>query len=310
MSFARICFRMAGVGTFLLLLPVLVLRDPLAREAPRAITHAELFHGLTRVAAAAPGVVVLGFDRNDYPGDAVMEALRRRFAFTGYWLNPPPGASSNTWSGKRAILQELGFGFLVLFNGRSEREIKRSKDAAALGTSDGRAAIEAARREGFHPGTVIFLDQEEGGRMLVEQRAYIHAWVDEVNASGLRAGVYCSGMPASEGQGASVVTAEDIRANAAGRAIVFFVYNDACPPAPGCVYAPSPPPPSDSRVSFAAVWQFAQSPRRRNFTAACAAAYSADGNCYAPSSENASAISESVFVDLDTATSPDPSNGR
>jgi Domain of unknown function (DUF1906) len=294
----------------LVLLPVLLLREPIARDAPRAITHAELFHGLSGTAAAAPGGGVLGFDRNDYPGDVVMAALRKRFAFTGYWLNPPPGASSNTWSGKRAILRELGFGFLVLFNGRSEREIKRAKDAAALGANDGRAAIEAARREGFLPGTVIFLDQEEGGRMLVEQRAYIHAWVDEVNASGFRAGVYCSGMPASEGHGASVVTAEDIRANAAGRAIAFFVYNDACPPAPGCVYAPSPLPPSDSGVSFAEAWQFAQSPRRRNFTAACAATYSSDGNCYARSAGNAPGASESVFVDLDTAASPDPSNGR
>ena len=43
----------------------------------------------------------LGMDRNDYPGDANMVALRKTFAFTGYWLNNPPGANRNTWQGKR-----------------------------------------------------------------------------------------------------------------------------------------------------------------------------------------------------------------
>src|ERR1700756_749531 len=36
----------------------------------------------------------LGFDRNDYPGDANLAVLRRTFSFTGYWLNVPPGAQS------------------------------------------------------------------------------------------------------------------------------------------------------------------------------------------------------------------------
>jgi hypothetical protein len=253
---------------------------------------------------------VLGFDTNEYPGDAVLPGLHRRFAFCGYWLNAPPGASSSTWARKRAILREQGFGFLVLFNGRSEKSIKRAKDAAGLGASDGRAGIESALREGFHQGTVIFLDQEEGGRMLPEQRAYIHAWVNAVNASGFRAGVYCSGMPADEGHGATVVTAEDIRTNAGSRSIVFFVYNDACPPSPGCVYPANPPAPAASGIAFAAVWQFAQSPRRREYTRACASTYAADGNCYARSSSEPKDGSESIFVDLDTATSADPSNGR
>ncbi len=43
----------------------------------------------------------LGLDRNDYPGDQNMAALRQTFAFTGYWLNNPPGANRNTWKGNR-----------------------------------------------------------------------------------------------------------------------------------------------------------------------------------------------------------------
>ena len=39
----------------------------------------------TTVAKAVP-TTHLGFDRNDYPGDAAMAALHRTFAFTGYWI--------------------------------------------------------------------------------------------------------------------------------------------------------------------------------------------------------------------------------
>lgn len=247
----------------------------------------------------------LGFDRNDYPGDANLKLLRRTFAYSGFWLNPPPGARSNTWAGKRRRLEAAGFGFLVLFNGRRYAEIQAHGEAAGLGVRDAAAAVAAARREGFARGTVIFLDQEEGGRLLPEQRAYLHAWVDGIAAAGFRAGVYCSGIPAQEAGGASVVTAEDIRRHAGRRQIVFWVSNDACPPSPGCALR-RPPAPAASGVAFAEVWQFAQSPRRKAITSACPANYDHDGNCYPPGVGPA----QGLHVDLDSATSPDPSHGR
>jgi hypothetical protein len=254
--------------------------------------------------AASPSY--LGFDANDYPGDSGLPALKRAFSFTGYWLNNPPGAKSNSWTGKRAVLLQNGFGFLVLFNGRGSSELKSAATASALGGTDAQAAAEFAKREGFHAGTVIFLDQEEGGRMTGAQIAYIFAWVDSVVASGFRAGIYCSGMPAKEGKGETVVTADNIRAQAGERQIVYFVYNDECPPSIGCAYEKNPPAPSASGVVFASIWQFAQSPRRHEFTRRCAQTYNSDGNCYAPGSGQGSAI----LVDLDSASSSDPSSGR
>lgn len=253
--------------------------------------------------AASPSY--LGFDANDYPGDSALPALRRTFSFAGYWLNNPPGAKSNSWTGKRAVILQNGFGFLVLFNGRGSSELKSTEAAAALGSTDAQAAAAFARHEGFHAGTVIFLDQEEGGRMTGAQIAYILAWADSAIASGYRAGIYCSGMPAREGKGETIVTADDIRGRAGERKIVYFVYNDACPPSSGCTYEKNPPAPSASGVAFASIWQFAQSPRRREFTKRCVRTYNSDGNCYAPGSRPGSAI-----LDLDSASSPDPSNGR
>jgi Rv2525c-like, glycoside hydrolase-like domain len=250
--------------------------------------------------ASQAQITYLGFDRNDYPGDENLPILRRTFSYAGYWLNNPPGAKNNTWAGKRPALESAGFGFLVLFNGRLYKELKHN--AAAISEADGRAAANAARREGFPPRTIIFLDIEEGGRMLPEQKAYIYAWVDAVSAGGFEAGVYCSGIPAREGKG-SIVTAEDIRANAQGRDISFWVTNDACPPSPGCAVSPSAP--SQSGVAFADVWQFAQSPRRKDFAAQCHN-YSSDGNCYPPGVDAASHL----HVDVNTATSADPSHGK
>jgi hypothetical protein len=250
------------------------------------------------------GLSYLGFDSNDYPGDENLKALRETFSYTGYWLNHPPGAKTNTWTGHRAAVESAGFGFLVLFNGRFYAELKGASRAAGLGKSDARAAADAAKQEGFPAGTVIFLDQEQGGRMLPEQKAYLYAWVDGVTASGFGAGIYCSGMAAKEDGG--VVTAEDIRTSAGGRKISYWVTNDACPPSPGCAFPRPSPKPTGSGISFAEVWQFAQSPRRAEVAVGCPKNYDRDGSCYAPEVSPA----RHFDVDVNAATSADPSRGR
>jgi hypothetical protein len=259
-----------------------------------------------QVARSAPAPAYLGFDRNDYPGDENLQLLRQTFSYAGFWLNPPPGEKINTWSGKRRALESAGFGFLVLFNGRLYRELKTVSNAGRLGKSDAQAAIASARRVGFPAGAIIFLDQEEGGRMLPEQTAYIHAWVDGVAAAGFRAGIYCAGIAAKEDGGVSVVTADDIRQNAGGRKIAFWVANDACPPSPGCAFPKRSPSPAESGIDFADGWQFAQSPKRRDVAAGCPANYNRDGSCYPPGIDP----TRRLHVDLDTAASADPSQGR
>lgn len=277
----------------------------LAGKRDAAETHSTTTPKVRQSATAAQdgAPTYIGFDRNDYPGDAALDALRKAFAFCGYWLNAPPGENSDTWRGKRVILRERGFGFLVLFNGRLDKELKAGRGPRLMGANDAAAAVRAAQTEGFPPGTVIFVDQEEGGRMLPEQREYLYAWIDGVNASGYRAGVYCSGMSDKPGTG-GVITADDIRETAGARQFAFFVYNDACPPSPGCVFS-TPQSMSRSGLPFAQAWQIAQSPRRRNLTARCRATYAEDGNCYPPA-----LAAQKIFVDVDAARSADPSNGR
>jgi Domain of unknown function (DUF1906) len=244
----------------------------------------------------------LGFDRNTYAGDANLKALHQTFSYTGYWLNNPPGERTNTWAGHRAAVESAGFGFVVLFNGRLYAELKSVARATKIGHSDAQAASSIAHHEGFPAHTIIFLDQEQGGRMLPEQKAYIYAWVDGITAAGFRAGIYCSGIPAKDD--GSVVTAKDIRAGSSGRDITYWVTNDACPPAPGCAFPARNTSPPQSGIDFANVWQYAQSPQRKDVAGRCSN-YARDGSCY-PDRQSV----QDLPVDLDLATSPDPSNGR
>jgi Domain of unknown function (DUF1906) len=253
---------------------------------------------------AARSKSYLGFDRNLYPGDDAFPTLRKTFAFTGYWLNSPPGEKTNTWIGKRDFLRNSGFGFLVLFNGRDSHEFKKDSDGPTKGSLDAEAAAAATKKEGFPSGTIIFLDIEEGGRLSAVYHAYLHAWLAGLARSGYRAGVYCSGMPVKESGGVTILTADDIRANAGSREFVFFVFNDACPPSPGCSFPSEAPAVAASGVAYAQAWQYAQSPRRKEFTARCTTGYNRNGNCYIPA-DNA----HEWDLDADTATSADPSNG-
>jgi hypothetical protein len=254
--------------------------------------------------AGAPAAFYLGFDRNEYPGDQNLKQLRASFAYAGYWLNNPPGSSSNDWKGKRGKLEAAGFGYLVLFNGRLFRELRRVDLAAELGKSDAQLAVRSASDEGFPAHTILFLDQEEGGRLLPEQKAYLFAWVDGVRQSGFRAGIYCSGIAALEKGGESVVTAEDIRQSAGSREITYWVTNDACPPSPGCSVSRHSLPVANGGVAFADVWQFAQSPRRKDVAGGCGKTYAADGNCYVPG------MGSGLHLDLNISISADPSHGR
>jgi len=300
LTFARSHKKAFGVSTIFFLFSLLFVMSALSQQSPALRAY-------------------LGFDRNDYPGDAALPILRKSFSFTGYWLGPPPGAKSNSWSGKRELLRSRGFGFLVLYSGPQSSELQqkwseehifnnlknRMSSARRKGASDARQAAGAAKKEGFPLHTVIFLDIEEGGRLPAVYHAYLRAWVDQLAHAGYRAGVYCSGMPVDQGGGITILTADDIRNNIGSRDLVYWVFNDACPPSPGCAIPQNPPLTSASGVPYATVWQFAQSPRRKQYTARCAATYFADGNCYSPG-DNA----HTWFLDIDSADSSDPSHGR
>ena len=267
------------------------------------ITNAQQPFGL-----GTGAMTYLGFDRNDYPGDAALPALRQHFAYTGYWLNNPPGEQQNTWADKRDILLRNNFGFLVLFNGRLEAEINKAQKSgttpAVVGQKDAAAAIATAQREHFPAHTILFLDQEEGGRLEAAQSAYLFAWTEAIARSPYLPGAYVSGQPVPDAPGQTITTAQNIREQVAAKhlhPITLFIYQDACPPSNGCTL--HPPAITAAGTANIAAWQYAQSPRRPEITRACAKTYAPNGNCYAPNLPN-------LHLDLSVSTSPNPSHGR
>lgn len=247
----------------------------------------------------------LGFDLNTFPGTAALPVLRKNFSFAGYWLSPPPHEKANTWAGQREPLRSQGFGFLLLYTGPLTADLKNESVGEAKGTSDAQAAIAAAKHDGFPEHSIIFLDIEEGGRLSTAYHAYLRAWSTALSQAGYRAGAYCSGMTVQDGPELSISTADDIRAHPPGPGFVYFIYNDSCPPSPGCVFPENPPLPQGSGIPYAAIWQYAQSPRRKEYTDLCPRGYFTDGNCYAPAD-----AAHSWFLDVSSASTPDPSNGR
>ncbi len=250
----------------------------------------------------------LGFDRNDYPGDDALPTLRRHFAFTGYWLNNPPGERRNTWAGKREVIIRNNLGFLVLFNGRLDTEILKAQQSGVsadiLGKKDATLAIASAQREHFPARTILFLDQEEGGRLLPEQSAYLFAWTEAIARSAYNPGAYVSGQPVPDAPGRTISTAQNIREQVAAshlHPIALFIYQDACPPSNGCTLRP--PAIAAAGTPDIAAWQYAQSPRRPEITRSCAKTYAPDGNCYVPNLPK-------LPLDLSVSASSDPSHGR
>ena len=247
----------------------------------------------------------LGFDLNIYPGDGALATLRKDFSFIGYWLSPPPEAKENTWLGKREIIKSRGFGFALLYTGPQSKQLKSEAAARQKAATAAQDAVAHAKKEQFAPGAIIFLDVEEGGRLPASYHAYLQSWVDQLVSAGYRAGVYCSGIPVSEGRNVTIITADDIRNHIGARELTYWTFNEACPPSPGCALPHPPPAPSRGGVPYAAIWQFVRSPRVKESTARCAATYAHDGNCYAPSDS-----AHAWLLDMNAATSADPSGGR
>jgi hypothetical protein len=244
----------------------------------------------------------LGFDLNEYPGDNSLPALRKTFSFGSYWLGPPPGYKTTDWLGKRALMQSHGFGFVVLYNGRMTRNLKSLADANQKGSLDAERAAKLARQEGFPNGTIIFLDIEEGGRLSDNYHDYVHAWIDTLAKENFRAGAYCSGVLLPDGPGRTITSAQDLSDRLGARKLAFWIFNDVCPPAPGCVFPQTAPAVAQGGFPEAAVWQYAQSPRRKDRTSHCVATYAPDGNCYAPGD-----TARKWFLDANVATTANPS---
>ena len=258
----------------------------------------------------------IGFDANDYPGDARLPALRKQFAFTGYWLTNPPGTNSNSWVGKRDILLRNGFGFLVLANGRFDKEILRAQKA---GKPPPRSPARMPPPP-LPPLSVKAFPLAPSSSSTRKKAAGCCLNRPNTCLPGPRLSPAPTTAPGFTPAASPCPTAK-VPTASPSPSPPFRTFVSTLPPGistpspsghgrtparllPGCVVHPAnPPAPALSGTIDLSAWQYAKSPRSSSITQACRATYNRDGNCYAPGVP-------SYWLDLDASASPDPSHGR
>lgn len=132
-----------------------------------------------------------GFDRSDYPGDAVMAWLEgnTNLLWCGYYLRGP-SHPNQSWSGKRSLLVKEGWGLAPVYVGQETMGPGSHNVTAVQGSIDGKDACSRMTAEGFPPGSFVYLDLENPDP--AHQSAYAAAWIDAVVAGGFGPGVYTS----------------------------------------------------------------------------------------------------------------------
>ena len=172
------------------------------------------------LAGPAPEGSYPGFDTSIYPGDAAMRtwSTASPYRWVGYYLQAPCHRDAS-WMGRRAALQEMGWGIGLLYVGQQTWDgvqqlspnwnimvdaagavtCSRSLLTAAQGTAEAADAVSKTAAEGFPSGTVIFLDLERMETIPASMQAYYRAWIRGVLADGrFQPGVYAHRRNAAE----------------------------------------------------------------------------------------------------------------
>jgi hypothetical protein len=216
-----------------------------------------------------------GFDRSEYPGGAVMRWLRANtnLVFCGFYLSPAPSHNDPSWmNADDADLD--GWGFTPVYVGAQTAGPGSHNVTAAQGKIDGADACKLMDAAGFDKGCFVYLDLENPDP--VHQSAYVAAWIDAVVAGGYGPGVYTS-----------FLDAKAIAALRPGVRIWDFHVQTVQQHHVSVVRGVFPAPdPAASGYSSAAIWQHDDAA-----LIACAAAPSG-----------------TLLVDLNSATTADPSS--
>jgi hypothetical protein len=188
-----------------------------------------------------------GFDRFDYPGDAIMSWLKANtnLVWCGYYLAPAPSHPNTSWMTTRANLAGNGWGIAPIFVGQQVTGPGSLNPSAATGIADGHAAVGLMKSEGFVARCCVYLDIENGPPLTAKQQDYVANWCDTVSAAAFTPGVYCSHLLA--------LTVHTIRSNC--RVWAYNVPTTQSHPVPG----PYPDPdPSGCGYPDAFAWQLGQ----------------------------------------------------
>jgi hypothetical protein len=140
-----------------------------------------------------------GFDTDQYPGDAVMAALKAQtnLAWVALYLEAPSHCNGG-WLGKRATLKGQGWGLLPVYVGQQVTGPGSHVVTGRQGAIDGADAAGKVIAEGFAPGSVCALDIENGAPFDSPMADYAEAWCTVFRGAGFTPMVYSSHAMAPE----------------------------------------------------------------------------------------------------------------
>jgi Domain of unknown function (DUF1906)/IPT/TIG domain len=228
----------------------------------------------------------LGFDRSDYPGDAVMQSLFEStpLAFTGAYLAPAPSHKDTGWMTKVPQLRAAGWGINPIYVGQQAVGGPGSHTlTTAQGVADATQARNLAQNAGLDTGSVVYLDIEAGGMLPPDFMSYITSWVLSMQPpSTFLPGIYCS----------STQTAAQVTAAIGDIPVWAFHLIDAGPSTVD-LSSETARDPAQSGFDAALIWQYRQS---------------LNGAITVNWTDSTGAARSLTNVDLDTAVFTDPSN--
>ena len=173
-------------------------------------TKVDLTYLGNAIGANEPEGTYPGFDTNEYPGDDVMRKWLAAgpYRWVGYYL-PAPCHKDPSWSGKRVLLEQMGWGLAVVYVGQQTWDqsiaTRPSVDPLTVpldkcgrelvsgprGRLEADDAIARTTAEGFPRGSVIFLDIERMELMPPRMRDYYTEWTRRIVEEGTyRPGYY------------------------------------------------------------------------------------------------------------------------
>lgn len=215
-----------------------------------------------------------GFDASAFPGidNTAWLKANTNLVFAGFYLGPTPSHGHADWMSHRGALQAQGWGLVPIFVGQQTVGPGGHEVTAGQGTTDGDHAASLMRVAGFEPGRGVWLDLENGLPLTDPEAGYVQAWAEAVSAAGYAPKVYCSHAMAEAVVATGAVGPDDIWA--------FKVASTAEHAIKGTAFPAKDP--GGSGYAGARVWQ-------------------CDQNAII------SVGAHQMLVDLNCATSPDPS---
>jgi len=147
-------------------------------------------------------------------------------------------------------------------------------------TQDARAAQLLRKKKASHWEQSFPGYRRWAGRLSAAYHVYLRAWSEGLKHAGFLPG-YCSGIPVHMRPRVTILPRTTFGATRITNDLLLDLQR-CLSAVHGCAFPRDPPAPSASGISGASIWQFAQSPARKEFTAHCPAKYAPDGNCYAP----------------------------